>query len=85
MSSLAAKQKAKANTRIGRVFRLFAQRRNDYSAVPAQGPKTFIVAEKLLSEHRFGSPDHRCELTGSVKRNLGEKHKSTTIKKIQKY
>ena len=84
MSSLAAEWKAKANTRIGRVFRLFAAGRGDYSAVRFQGPKTFIVAKKSHSEDRFVLSDDRCELTGSVKRNLGENRKSTTIKKIQK-
>ncbi|MCU0875573.1 MAG: hypothetical protein MUE50_24850 [Pirellulaceae bacterium] len=85
MSSLAVAWKAKANTRIGWVFRLFAQGRSDYSAVASQDPKTFIVATKSLSEDRFVSSDYRCELTVGVKRNLGEIHKSTTIKKIQEY
>jgi hypothetical protein len=74
-----------ANTRIGRVFRLFAQGRGDYSAVSFQEPKTFIVAKKSHSGDRFVLSDYRCELTGSLKRNLGENDKSTTIKKIQKY
>jgi len=78
---LAVAGKAKANTRVGRVFRLFAQGSGDYSAVPFQGPKTFIVATKSLSEDGSVSSDHRCELTVVINRNLGEIHKSTAIKK----
>jgi len=85
VSSLAVAWTAKANTRIGRVFRLFAQGRGDYSAVPFQGPKTFIVATKSLSQDGFGSSEYRSELTVGTNRNLGEIRKSFTIKRIQEY
>ncbi len=85
MSSLADAWKAKANARIGRVFRLFASGYSDYSAVPAQASKTFIVAEKSLSKDGFVSSHYRHELPVSTKRNLGENPLSATIKKIRKY
>jgi hypothetical protein len=82
---LAVAWTAKANTRIGRVFRLFAQGRGDYSAVPSQGPKTFIVATKSLSQDGFGSSEDRFELMVAINRNLGEIRKLITIKRFPEY
>ena len=82
---MAAEWKVKPNTRIGRVFRLFAPGRGNYSAVPSKDMKTFIVARKSLSKDGLVSSHYRHELPVSVKQNLGETRQQTTIKKIRKY